>query len=108
MQLTPPIITAIEIEAVRPDDRDSKVTALGDVVWLVRLKADYLPMPTDKGWWIYVGDLRIPQHSSDGGGLYFKVLDERFFEAHQDKAIRVSQDGRVFHDTGLKLPGRMR
>ena len=109
---TPPQAVAVEVVAAQPTDGDSALIAqlgadqakpLPGVAYIVKLKLKTLPEATSEGWALYVDDLRIPKYWAWARGIYFKVFDPQFFKDHQGGALRFSQNGTEFIDTGLKL-----
>jgi hypothetical protein len=108
----PPKITAVEIIAAQPTEADSAAIAhlsaesnrsLPQVVHVVKVRLKTKPPATSMAWALYVNDVLIPKYWEYEKGIYFTVLDPRFFADHKGKRIRFSQNGTDFYDTGMKL-----
>lgn len=112
--LKAPKVLSAEVVATRTTAADSAMiaglaaearTSLRDVVYVVKIRLKEVPPATALGWALYAGDVRIPKYWEFPGGIYFKVLDPAFLRDHQGKPLRFSQNGQVFVDTAVKLPG---
>jgi hypothetical protein len=109
----PPNAVAVEIVAAQPTGADDAARAhqsraadrsLAPVTYLVKVRLDPIPPVTSQGWALYVGDFRLPKYWEYKDGIYFKIFDPQFFSDHQGEALRFSQNGTEFIDTGLVLP----
>lgn len=109
----PPKITAVEIVAAQPTEADRAAMAhlsaesnrsLPQVVYVVKVQLKTKPPATSMAWALYVNGVLIPKYWEYEEGIYFTVLDPKFFADHRGKRLRFSQDGVDFHDTGMKLP----
>ena len=110
--LTPPRAIAVEVVPAQPAEADSAIIAqinateqksLEQVVYVVRIRLEAVPPATSRGWALYVNGLRIPKYWEYKDGIYFKVFDPQFFQDHKGQALRFSENGTEFVDTGLKL-----
>jgi hypothetical protein len=109
-----PKVLSAEVVATRPTAADSAMIAglaadarlsLREVAYVVKIRLKEVPPATALGWALYAGDVRIPKYWEYSDGIYFKVLDPAFLAEHRGKPLRFSQNGQVFVDTGVKLPG---
>jgi hypothetical protein len=109
---TPPHAVGVEIAATKPTEADRAAiahlsatsgAALEPVAFLVMVGLDPIPPATSLGWALYVGDFRVPKYWQYRDGIYFKIFDPRFFDEHAGEALRFSQNGTDFVDTGLVL-----
>ena len=114
MASTVPKVLSVEVVPARPTDTDSAMIAqlaaetdrpISYAAFIVKIHLATIPPATAHGWALYVGDTRIPKYWEYPGGIYFKVLDEEFLAEHQRHALRFSENGKDFIETGLKLPG---
>jgi hypothetical protein len=114
MASTAPKVTSVEVVPARPTETDSAMIAqlsaeaersIPETAYIVKIRLAEIPPPTARGWALYVGDTRIPKYWEYQGGIYFKVLDEKFLEEHQREKLRFSENGVDFIDTGVRLPG---
>ena len=48
-------------------------------VYVVKVKLKEKPPVTSMAWGLYVGDVLIPKYWEYADGIYFTVLDPRFF-----------------------------
>ncbi len=110
---SPPKAVAVEIVPTQPTAADTAAIAhlsardsksLPGVTYLVTVRLATVPQPTSHGWALYVNDFRIPKYWAYKGGIYFKVFDREFLEAHHGQPLRFSPNGTDFIDTGVKLP----
>lgn len=111
--LTPPKITAVEVEAAEPTEADNFAIArmsedtnrsLPKAAQVVKVRLRSKPPVTSIAWRLYVGDVLIPKYWESEDGIYFTVLDPQFFSDHEGEPLRFSLDGIDFFDTGMKLP----
>lgn len=112
-QPMPPKAVKVEVVATRPTAADSAAIAhlavrdrksLPEVAYLVKIQLETIPPAASHGWALYVNDFRIPKYWAYKDGIYFKVFDREFLEAHQGQPLRFSPNGTDFIDTGVKLP----
>ena len=112
MQPAPPKITDVEVVAAQPTDADSAAIArlsaesnrsLSPVVYVVKVRLKNKPQPASMAWALYVNDVLIPKYWEYDEGIYFTVLEPRFFDDHKGKRLRFSQNGLDYYDTGVKL-----
>jgi hypothetical protein len=108
----PPKITAVEVVAAQPTEADSVAiahlsaqanTSLSQVAYVVKVRLKTKPPVTSMAWALYVDDVLIPKYWEYKYGIYFTVLDPKFFAKHKGKRLRFSQNGIDFHDTRMKL-----
>ena len=111
---TPPKITGVEVETARPSEAESAAIArlsaetdraLPDVAQVVKVRFSSKPPITSMAWGLYVDDVLIPKYWEYEDGIYFTVIDPKFFTDHQGEPLRFSQNGVDFFDTGMRLPG---
>ena len=109
----PPKITGVEVIAAQPTEADRAAIAhlsaqsnrsLPQVVHVVKVRLQTKPPATSMAWALYVNDVLIPKYWEYDEGIYFTVLDPKFFADHKGKRLRFSQNGVDFQDTGMKLP----
>lgn len=80
-------------------------SAVEPMTYIVRIELSDSPLLySGQGLSLFVGDYRVEKYTGYAGGIYFKVYDPGFFEAHAGEEIRLSVDGKTFIDTGKKLP----
>jgi hypothetical protein len=112
--LEPPKIAAVEVASAQPTEADSMAIAhlnvqadksLPQVAYVVKINLKAKPQVTSSAWALYVSNVLIPKYWEYEDGIYFTVLDPQFFADHKGQRLRFSQDGKKFHDTGMKLPG---
>ena len=110
--IAPPEVTGVEVVAAQPTETDRIVMAHrsarldeapGDVAYVVKIKLKSRPPASSSGWALYVGDQLIPKYWEYSGGIYFTVVDPRFFTEHKGKRLRFSQNGVAFPNTGKTL-----
>src|SRR5229473_1761841 len=98
-QSMPPKALKVEVVATRPTAADSAAIAhlaardrksLPEVAYLVKIQLETIPQAASHGWALYVNDFRIPKYWAYSDGIYFKVLDREFLEAHQGQSLRFS------------------
>jgi len=108
----PPKVTSVEIVAAQPTESDRAAFAQvspaakkpePEVAYVVKVRLKTKPPATSQAWALYVNDVRIPKYWEYEQGIYFTVVDPRFFADHKGQRLRFSQDGIEFFDTGMKL-----
>ena len=111
---TPPKITGVEVETARPTEAESAAIArlsaetdraLPQMAQVVKVRFSSKPPITSMAWGLYVDDVLIPKYWEYEDGIYFTVIDPKFFTDHQGEPLRFSQNGVDFFDTGMRLPG---
>ena len=114
MVSTVPKVVSVEVVAAQPTETDKTMIAqlaaeaqrsLPERALIVKVRLRTIPPATGHGWALYVGKTRIPKYWEYPGGIYFKVLDEEFLSKHQGQALRFSENGTEFIETGVRLPG---
>src|SRR6516164_9774841 len=109
----PPQAISIEVVATRPTPADRAAIdylsaevsrSLPLVTHLVKIRLATIPKAQSHGWFLFVGDFRIPKYWQYGYGIYFKLFDPQFFHDHEGEPLRFSPNETEFIDTGLKLP----
>lgn len=108
----PPKVTTVEIVAAQPTEFDRAAFAQfspaakksePEVAYVVKVRLQTKPPVTSQAWALYVDEVRIPKYWEYEHGIYFTVVDPRFFADHKGEKLRFSQDGVEFFETGVKL-----
>lgn len=111
---TPPKITGVEVVTAEPSEAERAAIArlsaetdraLPQMAQVVKVRFSSKPPITSMAWGLYVDDVLIPKYWEYEDGIYFTVIDPKFFTDHQGEPLRFSQDGVDFFDTGMRLPG---
>jgi hypothetical protein len=109
----PPKAISVEVIATRPTPADRAAIdhlsaeahrSLPHVTHLVKIRLATIPKAESRGWFLFLGDFRIPKYWQYLYGIYFKLFDPQFLHDHEGKPLRFSPDETEFIDTGLKLP----
>lgn len=108
----PPKAVSVEAIATRPTEADRSAIeqlnaqerrSLPHVTHLVKICLAAIPKAESSGWFLFVGDFRIPKYWQYTHGIYFKLFDPQFFHDHEGEPLRFSPNETEFIDTGLKL-----
>lgn len=110
-----PKVGEVDVVAAQPKSADLErmdyakgalETAAEPMTYVVKIELSDSPvLYGGQGLFLFVGDYRVEKYTGYPGGIYFKVYDPEFFEAHAGEEIRFSRDGgKTFIDTGKKLP----